>query len=124
MPKHLLRTTVTMLLVSLMVQKSLHADDQWYTVTSAGECRPDGPPADILVMWQNMGLPYTTEDVQDPATGRIVQTTLHMTDNTLPIPNDRKNFTMYRGFDRCRAAISAARDLLYRQNGQVWQKYQ
>jgi hypothetical protein len=98
-------------------------EDVWYAVGPDGICHPESSPANTIVIWQQMGLPYTTDDVTDPATGKIVQTTLTMTDLTIQVPDMYRRFTLYRGLGVCEAAIDAARNELNRANQQTIQKY-
>jgi hypothetical protein len=82
------------------------AGNQWYVLAIDG-CHPDGAPSSIISSWQKMGMPYTTQDVRDPVTSQIVQTTLRMTDSSIPIPPEYSNILMFRGLDRCEAFVSA-----------------
>lgn len=109
--------------LSLTGLSTAKADEVWYTIQPNGVCQANGTPSGIIVMWNEMGFPYRTSDVADPATGSINQTTLEITDMSLRLAENYRRFTLYRGLGRCEAAISDAKQDLQHANRQVIDKY-
>jgi hypothetical protein len=73
----------------------------WYKIGYENKCEHDTSPAKLILSQRRLGGAYSTSDVRDPASGRIVET-------TIMLQNLGSKITFYRGLTRCKTASAAA----------------
>jgi hypothetical protein len=103
----------------------------WYKIDSAehrdevGACMiSDQGPAELLGNPQMNLTPFSTDDVTDPATGAVVETTIQFHSYTESGEELTSSVTLYKGFARCKADKDAKQAAITAQEKAATNAYQ
>jgi len=89
------------------------SSSRWYQyVYPTGACEPSGSPADLLTSLQKMGEAPWTEDVTDPSTGEVIQTTIYRASRTTAMALSVN--TYFRRIELCANFVQEQRNSLDR----------